>query len=49
MAVEALKLGAFEFMQKPFTAERLINFASRAMENVQLKKEKRFLEKKSAI
>tara|TARA_B100000700_G_C15055440_1_gene862572 strand:- start:2638 stop:4002 length:1365 start_codon:yes stop_codon:yes gene_type:complete len=46
MAVDALKLGAFEFMQKPFTAERLINFASRAMENVQLKKEKRFLESK---
>ena len=25
MAVDSLKLGAFEFMQKPFSAERLLN------------------------
>ena len=46
MAVDALKLGAFEFMQKPFSADRLLNFASRAMENATLKKEKRVLESK---
>jgi len=46
MAVDSLKLGAFEFMQKPFSLERLTNFVSRALENVHLKKEKRVLESK---
>ena len=46
MAVDALKLGAFEFMQKPFSSERLLNFVSRAVENISLKKEKRVLESK---
>ena len=46
MAVDALKLGAFEFMQKPFSTERLLNFINRALENVDLKKEKRVLENK---
>ena len=46
MAVDSLKLGAFEFMQKPFSAERLLNFVYRAIENVDLKKEKRILESK---
>tara|TARA_Y100000590_G_scaffold270836_1_gene304135 strand:- start:822 stop:2186 length:1365 start_codon:yes stop_codon:yes gene_type:complete len=46
MAVDSLKLGAFEFIQKPFSSERLINFTKRAVENVNLKKEKRILEGK---
>ena len=46
MAVDSLKLGAFEFIQKPFSAERLINFTNRAVENINLKKEKRQLESK---
>ncbi len=46
MAVDSLKLGAFEFMQKPFSTERLLNFVNRAKENVDLKKEKRILESK---
>ena len=46
MAVDALKLGAFEFMQKPFSSERLLNFVKRASENINLKKEKRVLESK---
>ena len=46
MAVDSLKLGAFEFIQKPFTSERLLNFLKRAIENVELKKEKRALESK---
>ena len=33
MAVDSLKLGAFEFMQKPFSSERLLNFVNRAVEN----------------
>ena len=46
MAVNALKLGAFEFIQKPFNAERLLNFVNRAIENFDLKKDKRALENK---
>jgi len=46
MAVDSLKLGAFEFIQKPFSSERLLNFLNRALENVDLKKEKRTLESK---
>ncbi len=46
MAVDSLKLGAFEFIQKPFTSERLLNFINRAIENANLKKEKKDLESK---
>jgi len=46
MAIDSLKLGAFEFIQKPFSTERLLNFLNRAIENVELKKEKRVLENK---
>ena len=46
MAVDSLKLGAFEFIQKPFSSERLLNFTSRAIENVNLKKERSLLESK---
>ena len=46
MAVNSLKLGAFEFIQKPFSSERLINFINRAIENTELKKDKRVLENK---
>ena len=46
MAVDSLKLGAFEFIQKPFSSERLINFTNRATENKNLKKEKHVLESK---
>ena len=46
MAVDSLKLGAFEFIQKPFSSERLLNFVNRAVENLDLKKEKRILESK---
>jgi len=40
MAVDSLKSGAFEFIQKPFDSQRLINFVNRAVENYSLKKEK---------
>ena len=46
MAVDSLKLGAFEFIQKPFSSERLLNFVNRAIENTDLKKDKRALESK---
>ena len=38
MAIKALKAGAFEFIEKPFNQERLINFVTRAVENSNLKK-----------
>ena len=46
MAVESLKLGAYEFITKPFATEQLINFIRRALENVNLKKENVQLENK---
>ena len=36
MAVKSLKSGAFEFIQKPFDQERLLNFVNRAVENFSL-------------
>ena len=38
MAITALKSGAFEFIEKPFNQERLLNFINRAVENINLKK-----------
>jgi len=46
MAVDSLKMGAFEFIQKPFSSERLINFTNRAAENINLKEERKILESK---
>ena len=43
MAIKSLKSGAFEFIQKPFDRERLVNFVNRAVENVNLKKENKKL------
>ena len=47
MAVESLKLGAYEFITKPFAPEQLINFIRRGLENIKLKKENTQLENKS--
>jgi len=47
MAVESLKLGAYEFITKPFAPEQLLNFIRRGLENVNLKKENVQLENKS--
>ncbi len=46
MAVNSLKSGAFEFIQKPFDKERLLNFVNRAVENFNLKKENKKLNTK---
>ena len=46
MAVKALKAGAFEFIEKPFNQERLLNFINRAVENINLiNKNKEFADK----
>ncbi len=46
MAVKSLQHGAFEFIEKPFDQERLINFIKRAVENFNLKKQNREYESK---
>ena len=46
MAVNSLKSGAFEFIQKPFDKERLLNFVNRAVENYNLKNENKNLNSK---
>tara|TARA_B100002003_G_scaffold245951_1_gene274686 strand:- start:2018 stop:3376 length:1359 start_codon:yes stop_codon:yes gene_type:complete len=46
MAVNSLKSGAFEFIQKPFDHKQLINFINRAVENFNLKNKNKELETK---
>ena len=46
MAVNSLKSGAFEFIQKPFDKNRLVNFVKRATENIKLKNENKNLRSK---
>ena len=44
MAIKSLKSGAFEFIQKPFDQERLMNFVNRAVENYKLINENKNLQ-----
>tara|TARA_Y100001970_G_scaffold292712_1_gene435359 strand:+ start:156 stop:1511 length:1356 start_codon:yes stop_codon:yes gene_type:complete len=46
MAIKALKAGAFEFIEKPFNQERLLNFVNRAVENLNLKNTNKEFESK---
>jgi len=46
MAIKALKSGAFEFIEKPFNQERLLNFINRAVENINLKNKNKEYENK---
>ena len=46
MAVNSLKHGAFEFVEKPFDRPRLLNFISRAVENLNLKTQNKEYENK---
>jgi len=46
MAVNSLKHGAFEFVEKPFDKTRLLNFISRAVENLSLKSQNKEYENK---
>ena len=46
MAIKALKAGAFEFIEKPFNQERLLNFINRAIENIDLKNQNKDFENK---
>ena len=46
IAVEAIRLGAYEFIEKPFSVEKILNYVNRALEASSLKKEKNIIENK---
>ena len=46
MAINSLKHGAFEFVEKPFDRARLLNFINRAVENLNLKNQNKEYENK---
>ncbi len=46
MAVNSLKHGAFEFIEKPFDQTRLLNFIKRAVENLSLRSQNKDYESK---
>merc|ERR1711991_670106 len=46
IAVEATRLGAYEFIEKPFSKEKILNYVNRALESLELKKEKNIIENK---
>ena len=46
IAVEAIRLGAYEFIEKPFTKEKILNYVHRGLESSSLKKEKDIIENK---
>jgi len=46
IAVEAIRLGAYEFIEKPFSVEKIVNYVNRALETSALKQEKNIIENK---
>ena len=46
IAVEAIRLGAYEFIEKPFSKEKILNYVNRALESASIKKEKDIIENK---
>ena len=46
IAVEAIRLGAYEFIEKPFSTEKILNYVNRALEASSLKQEKDIIENK---
>ena len=46
VAVEAIRLGAYEFLEKPFSSEKLLNYVKRGLEVTNVKKEKEKAENK---
>ena len=45
-AVEAIRIGAYEFLEKPFSSEKLLNYVKRALEVTNIKKDKDTAENK---
>ena len=46
IAVDAIRIGAYEFIEKPFSKEKILNYVNRAIESSKLKKEKDLIENK---
>jgi two-component system nitrogen regulation response regulator NtrX len=46
VAVEAIRIGAYEFVEKPFSSEKLLNYVKRALEVTNIKEEKNNAENK---
>ncbi len=46
IAVDAIRLGAYEFIEKPFSKEKILNYVKRGLESSSLKKEKDIIEDK---
>ena len=46
IAVEAIRIGAYEFVEKPFSSEKLLNYVKRGLETTNLKKDKSIAEDK---
>ena len=46
IALEAIRLGAYEFIEKPFSKEKILNYVKRGLESASLKKEKDIIENK---
>ena len=46
LAVEAIQLGAYEFVEKPFSTQKILNYVNRALETSDLKQNNDSLEKK---
>ena len=46
IAVEAIRIGAYEFIEKPFSTEKILNYVKRALEIASLKEEKNIIENK---
>ena len=45
LAVDSMRLGAYEFLEKPFNKDRLLNFAKRALESFDLQNQNKNLQK----
>ena len=46
VAVEAIRIGAYEFVEKPFSSDKLLNYVKRAIEVTNIKREKNNAENK---
>ena len=46
VAIDAIKIGAYEFLEKPFSSEKILNYVKRALEASKLKIEKNNAEDK---
>ena len=42
-AIESIKIGAYEFIEKPFSKEKILNYVKRALESLDLKKKRTLL------